>query len=166
MRPCQLNTVPLCSIQHSLKHPPEVISGAAGHLVWIQPIRQICAEVCDGSGPIHDLLWICVCVCVYIYTHTHCRYVCMKTLHLPQSVHFTERAKDERSLIRDKRLKKKEWKSLRQAKQRLYFMKRRVKDGVTRERTCNKRNWEEDTKVKDRRFSTSIALNGAAFFCK
>lgn len=53
--PCQFNSIPLCSIQHSLKHQPEVISGAAGHLLWIQPIRLIRTEVCDGSDPICDL---------------------------------------------------------------------------------------------------------------
>lgn len=56
------------------------------------------------SMTFYEYVFVYVC----IYTHTHCRYVCMKTLHLPQSVHFAKRAKDERSLIRDKRLKKKE----------------------------------------------------------
>lgn len=45
-------------------------------------------------------------------------------------------------------------------------MKWRVKDGVTSEQACNKGNWEEDTEVKDRRFSTSKALKGAALFSK
>lgn len=40
-------------------------------------------------------------------------------------------------------------------------MKRRVKDGVTREQASNKRNGEEDTKVKDRRFGISTTLKYA-----
>lgn len=45
-------------------------------------------------------------------------------------------------------------------------IKQRVKDGVTGEQVRNKRNRKEDTKVKERRFSTSTALKGVALFCK
>lgn len=102
---------PVCSVQYPalFEHQPGVTSGAGGHLVWIQPIRQIWAEVCDGSGSIHDLSWICACT-----------YVHMQTPHLQQSVHFAGRAKDERRLIRGKTLKE-EWKSLGRGKQISFY---------------------------------------------
>lgn len=43
--------------------------------------------------------WPFLNMCVYIHQ-------CMQTLCLPQTVHFAKRAKDERSMIIDKRLRK------------------------------------------------------------
>lgn len=82
----------------------------------------------------------------------------MQTLRLPQSVHFAERAKDERSLIRDKRLKK-EWKKFKSGETEAFLYeaesKRRGSRSVIK---------ESERKVKGRRFNTSTALTDAAFF--
>lgn len=93
-----------------------------GQLVWIQPIRQISAKVCDGSGPIHDL-FLNICVCVFM-----------------QRAFTSPKGPKMKGAWSETRGCKKGWKSLSGAKQELSFMSGEWK---TREQECKERNWEK-----------------------